>query len=102
MDCVAALRRDFAMVPDNSTLSIGCDCHTPESFPPEVVNSLIARWVVFWESPPGNSGSAGSLRDSNKVSGQAGRVDCLTLRLNRNLKIWGKSPWRCQVARREY
>ena len=29
MDCVAALRRDFPMVPDNSTLSIGCDCHTP-------------------------------------------------------------------------
>jgi hypothetical protein len=52
MDCVAALRRNFPMVPDNSTLSFGCDATLRNPSPLEVVNRLITRRVVFWESPP--------------------------------------------------
>ena len=52
MDCVAALRRDFPMVPDNSTCPSAAIATLRNPSPLEVVNSLIARRVVFWESPP--------------------------------------------------
>ena len=63
MDCVAALRRDFPMVPDNSTLSIGCDCHTPESSPLRSLTVLSRVGSFFGNRRPDWSGDeAGSCK----------------------------------------